>query len=89
MGRSSLDLLEFGQLLRDGASAGGSSGETVSLLRTLQTLSVAALCSWRPQRTLAADTPFGSGSVDGPEVPGITGKASGTTKAIKSTKAPL
>lgn len=45
-------------------------------------LSVAALRSWRPQRTLAADTPFGSGSVDGPEVPGITGKASGTTKAI-------
>lgn len=31
-----------------------------------------------PQRTLAADTPFGSGSVDGPEVPGITGKASDT-----------
>ncbi|EGK70040.1 hypothetical protein METUNv1_04008 [Methyloversatilis universalis FAM5] len=44
---------------------------------------------WHPQRTLAADTPFGSGSVDGPEVPGITGKASGTTKAIRSTKAPL
>jgi hypothetical protein len=86
MRRSSVGLLEFGQLLRDGASgggsSGGSSGRTVGLRRALKMLSVAALRSWRPQRTLAADTPFGSGSVDGPEVPGITGKASGTTKAI-------